>query len=629
MDDMNDLSKIFLSQNKRTNRNNKDIGWRLFSIPLSLGVLIFASLGLSAFLLVVIQPNSLTQTAIVALILESHGLTFLYNWLPILLITLLLYFVTGRLSLSCGLSGLVFIGFAVANRFMIEMRHAPLRPLDLRLGMEFLGIAHSLRFELFLAVGLGLLGYIIVMAIAIWLIKNKRPNPFVRLGGGFASLLIFILLFIFIYGDSERYEALPMSGSQFNAVHQFQSKGFVYSFLHAMHHSRIVRPEFFEDFREQILMLEDFPIYIREDHDPDNLPHIVMILSEAFSELPLSPYINFDGFDSHPMYHYLAIREESIHGHIIVPNIGGGTADTEFDILTGINSRQFRGVPYAFTMVTRPFPSIVQVLNQVGYRSLAMHPGAAWFYDRQNVYLHLGFEAFLCDRSFDIAQQRGGYISEEHTVDRILEEFRNHLENSPGVPLFLKAITIQNHGPYYGKYEDVEVNFNFSPEIPFGHRLSHGDVMALSNYFHGMFDKDEGLRRLVEYFQTLDEPVILVYYGDHLPSFPLAIYETLIPDGDPLLHFNELPFIIWSNFSLSDIDIEGSISAYYLGGILLQLIGVFDPFFVFLSTLHENYPIVLERSFFDSYGEMHVFESLEVDSALALYKSWAYYRASR
>jgi len=627
---MNDLSKVFLSQRRLGGRyQDDDTSWRFFSITLSLAVLVFASLGLAAFLLVVIQPNSLTQTAIVALILESRGLTFLFNWLPIVLLMLLLYFATGRLALSCGLSGFLFIGFALANRFMIEMRHAPLRPLDLRLGMEFLGVAHSLQLGFFLMLGFGTLGYIALMIFAIWLIKNKSPSLFVRLGGSFASLIIFVLLFIFIYGDSDRYESLPMSGSQFNAVHQFQSKGFVYSFIHAMHHSRIVRPEYFDMFRDQIIAHEELPIHVLE---PDNLPHIIMILSEAFSEMPLSPYINFDGLP-HPMYHYLAIREESIHGHIIVPNIGGGTADTEFDILTGLNSRQFRGVPYAFTMVTRAFPSIAHVLNQAGYRSLAMHPGAAWFYNRQNVYLHLGFEAFLCDRYFDITQQRGGYISEEHTIDRILEEFRNHLDSSPEVPLFLKAITIQNHGPYYGKYEDVEVNFNFSSEIPYSERLAHSDVMAVSNYFHGMFDKDEGLRRLVEYFRALDEPVILIYYGDHLPSFPLAIYEALIPETDPLLHFNELPFIIWANFPLAEADygFGSSISAHYLGAIVLSYAGVFDHFFDFLHVVRRQFPIILERSFFDPYGEMHVFADLSDLSHpdLALYKSWAYYRASR
>ena len=627
-------ARLIMSASPHRRGGHPNVGWRLFvNLPISFILLLLASLALTAVLLVVIQPNRLTQTAIVALILESGGLTFLYNWIPIVLAMFALFFATGRLVLTLGLTGFLFVIPAVVNRFMIEMRHAPLRPLDLWLGMEFLGIAHSIRPAIYIAVALGLLICIAVLVLAIKFIKNQRPPLFLRIAGTVITVVIFILLFIFVYGDVRRYDSLPMSGSPFNTTHQFQSKGFVYSFIHAIHHSRIERPAHFDQLRPQIENLDTRHV---EAPPAEQLPHIVMILSEAFSELGMSPYVDFEGFPD-PMYHYRAIVAEpvSISGNIVVPHIGGGTADTEFDILTGINARQFRGVPYAFTMVTRPFPGVVSVLNEAGYRSLAMHPGAGWFYNRQNVYPYLGFEAFLCDSTFDSTNQRGGYISEEHTIDRILEEFRSHLDTAYNIPLFLKGITIQNHGPYYGKYGDVDINFNTAAD------LTETELRTLTQYFYGMLDVDEGLRRLVEYFRAEDAPVVLIYYSDHLPSFPLAIYEALIPAqsgavyGEALIRYNRVPFLIWANEAarplldtgkfIDSLPEDNTISAHYLGAALLEMLGISEPFFDFINSLRGYYPVVLERTFFPPDGDMRVID-MEMHRDLVFYSNWAYYR---
>ncbi|MCL1998155.1 MAG: LTA synthase family protein [Turicibacter sp.] len=601
------------------NRVKKFFNLNVFA---SFAVLFLASICLTLFILVVVQPNSLTQTTIVALILESNGIIFLYNWLPVLFIMLAMFFATSNLSLSCGLVGFFFMLLSTVNRFMIEMRHAPLRPIDLMLGMEFIGIAHSIPISIYITVFSALFVYLIVLVLAVKFIKNSKIPAHARAIGTGASFGALILLFIFIYGDTERYESLPMVGSPFNAVQTYQSRGFIYSFIHAMHHSRIRQPVNFAYFRPQIEELEAVPLAFSDEQRP----HIIMILSEAFSDIPLSPAINFDGLP-HPMEHFLRISEESITGHIIVPNIGGGTADTEFDILTGLNSRQFRGVPYAFTAVTRYMPGITSALNAVGYRSIAMHPGAGWFYNRQNVYLYLGFEAFLDNSVFDSTQLRGGYISEEHTIDRFLEEIRLHLDNEES-PLFFKGITIQNHGPYAGKYGDVAINFNANVPI--------SEPYILAQYLYGMFDVDYGLHRLVEYFRAESAPIILVYYGDHLPSFPLSLYQTLIPETHHELIRNvRLPFLIWANdaarpllnFELLDRfeNLMFDISSFYLGNLLLDMLNISSSFSDFTNELMLEYPIVLESVFFDSAGEMHIFDPA-THRALNMYENWSYFR---
>jgi hypothetical protein len=359
-----------------------------------------------------------------------------------------------------------------------------------------------------------------------------------------------------------------------------------------------------------------------------------MVLSEAFSELALSETVCFDGFDD-PLAFYKSIRNESINGFLVSPHIGGGTSDIEFDILTGINTRHFRGVPYSFTMVTRTFPGFVNVLNKAGFESLALHPGAGWFYNRQNTYLLLGFGDFMDQNQFNRGDTKGGYISERQTIDAILREYKNRSND----PFFLKAITIQNHGPYHGKY-NAEINFNIQQNQQ-GEDLSLSDKDALANYFVGLKDSDEGLKRLVEFFKTEEEPVVLVYYGDHLPSLPLSVYETLIPEtegvGDSLIRFNRVPFLIWANEAgrvkldarhfETALPADRTISSLYLGAALLKMLGLdeLDAYIAFINWLLPLYPVILENTYRYREGPFMVYDP-DTNPDLAKYKSWAYHR---
>jgi hypothetical protein len=150
------------------------------------------------------------------------------------------------------------------------------------------------------------------------------------------------------------------------------------------------------------------------------------------------------------------------------------------------------------------------------------------------------------------------------------------------------------------------------------------------------------LRTLAEYFRRRPEPVVLVYYGDHLPSLPLAVYQALIPEtegiGDALIRFNRVPFLIWANETgrnlLNSEVFEASlpkdrtISAHYLGAALLEMLGLdkTDPFLEFLNQLRPEYPVSLESTY--RRGGDADFTVFEPDDApeLARYKSWAYYR---
>jgi phosphoglycerol transferase MdoB-like AlkP superfamily enzyme len=581
------------------------------SVRASVAALVLASM-LAAVVLFVMQPN--TVVLIWPLIVESNGLIFLLNWLPVLLVMLFLYFVTGNFIIACGVGFLVFAIPAFMNRYMIAMRHAPLTPFDFRLGFEFMGIAKSIRPLVYITAGLGLAFIIALMFVGFRFVLNRNPSIRVRILCAMGSLFVFFMLFFFVYGNRNIYENMPIEGSIYNETDQFQSKGFVYSFLFTWRTSRINKPEYFEQYKK-IIEYNENRFY--NGTIPESLPNIIMVLSEAFSELAYNETLNFNETND-PLNHYKSIKKESLHGYLVSPHIGGGTADIEFDIFTGINTRDFRGVPYSFTMVTRPeTPGFTQVLREAGYKLTALHPGAGWFYNRQHVYPLLGFDAFIDQENFDKKDTKGGYITEKQTIESII----HHYENRDTSPYFLKAITIQNHGPYYKKYKD--------------------DGDELENYFVGLKDSDTGLKMLTDFLRTQPDPVILVYYGDHLPSLPLSVYENLIPEADEpganLIRFNRVPFLIWANDAgRAYVDHEAFeaampddrvVSSFYLGAMLLEVIGLhhFDPFMVYLNELRLKYPVSLENTYRHMNGPFTVFDANEAPE-LALYKSWAYYR---
>jgi phosphoglycerol transferase MdoB-like AlkP superfamily enzyme len=366
-----------------------------------------------------------------------------------------------------------------------------------------------------------------------------------------------------------------------------------------------------------------------------------MIQSEAFSEL--TEHFDFTGFP-YPLKNWRKLQSEGIYGDIVVSVLGGGTAQTEFDILTGLNSRQFAGVPFAFRMITDEFESMASILNSLGYRSEFMHPGFGWFYNRQNVYRHLGFHRLMFIDEFEGSKTRGGYISEYATIGRVMEMFAEHRENFPAVPYFNFTVTIQNHGPYVDKFRQYGFDEvpNFHTEIPF----ADADINALSHYFHGLMDADVELARFADYLRELPEPAVLVYFSDHLPAFNARVYDALFPavyehgSFEDLTRLFRVPFLIWFNpaaLELYDISHPMELAhedeallfgAPFFGAYVMEILGLtnLSPFWDFNAELRRKFPVILETRSFAACRSVSLYMTPEERAPLILYRNWSYFR---
>lgn len=568
----------------------------------------------------------------------SYFLMPLLNWLPVMLLMFLLYSITANVILSISSVSFVMLAMAITNRLKIQMRGDPLFHWDFSLISEVVGIAKGFGNGIIACVlGIAVL-YILLTA---FLMRRFRSEPL-----GWKRRLVYTSICVLaagignplLYRNAKVDSALPVWGSFYNQADVSNSKGNLYAFLYTFNTTRSTKPEGY-DAGATRAFAEAYEQANKTDVDAQVRPNIIMIMGEAFSDLSESPALSFEGYTD-PLAHYKALGQEGIAGHIVVPSRGGGTADTEHDVLTARAARFLRGMPYAYRTIAGPTQALPSLLETIGYDSFALHPGYPWFYNRQNVYKDLGFAESVFEDSFPREAYEGVYISETATFDQLLAMIEERATRPDPTPFFGFCLTIQNHAAYVDRFLPAGT-VTFATDLA----LTDEETNILSNYFAGIADADAQLARLTNYLDSLDEPYILVYYGDHLPSLEENLYELLIPGADAeegsLLAETRLyavPFIIWENAAAKEITgiaetAKGlimpenmTISSSFLGAYLLELLGLdcLSPFMMYANEVRASVPVMMESFSYDIHGKPIQDADDDAQALLRDYRRWMY-----
>lgn len=213
--------------------------------------------------------------------------------------------------------------------------------------------------------------------------------------------------------------------------------------------------------------------------------------------------------------------------------------------------------------VKRPVPSLPSYFKSIGYQTIGVHPYSKTFFDRNVVYPRLGIDRFVTESDMKDAKTRGNFISDDSFADYIISEFKKASK-----PVFMYNISMQNHWPY--SLEKYYIDNRFT--VKSTRSLDKESVTALQNYAQGIHDADKCLKKITDYFKTIDEPTVVVFLGDHLPALTeeLGVYKKLgyidetISDqglfkggessgseiGDALVQNSRIlktPYLIWFN----------------------------------------------------------------------------------
>lgn len=567
----------------------------------------------------------------------THPSILLWNFLPALLAVCLVYFITGRLFFSSALLQVVWILFAVSDKIKVSMRQEPLLPTDLTLIKEALTIVKTFPVYMLALIGIGAVAAIAILIFSFIRSEKQRPPVIARLVGILCVVLAALGLNSLVYDNKDLYDGYPVVENPYFQVNQYNTRGLVYSFFHQVNIMRLQAPEGYD--KTQYDSLTSAPTAA----DGQPAPNIIMIMGEAYSDLSENEHISFEGYTD-PMANYkeLCAKENAVSGHIAVANFGGGTSNTEYDVLTGLPTRFLDTALPSYNFIHHEIDALPYRLSQIGYETASIHPGYAWFYNRQNVYPDLGFETcYFLEDSFDLASQGiGGYVNEEATMDKILSVFEETIQSS-SAPVFSFTVTIQNHGPYEKKYGTLPQNFSTDVE------LTETETDLLTQYFYGMIDADREIGRLVDYAENSEEPIILVYFGDHLPGFSngMEFFDLLdypkdangTPEEQTAVY--ETPFVIWANDSAAAqcgfaeniteaaLPENGIISSFYLGSLTTELAGMegLSPLYDMLNDMRKEYPVLSDMYHVDAQGNYVQELPEDMQKQLDTLIGWQYY----
>ena len=595
-------------------------------------LLIFAASVFITLLTIYIAPESFM--AFISL-LKAQPHLFVLNLLPVVIVSVFAYLITNSSALSVFISGGIFTVFAVSNSIKISMRQDPVLPTDLKLLSEVYIVLKNFSPSDILVTALIALLVIVLAVIAFIFIKSEKITFKMRSGLICGLIVLCVSINSHVYASTALYDSFTVLGNRYFTVNQYGSKGAIYSFCHNLNTMKVTEPDGYDDYDFTSLYR-----YMYNEENAKNRPNVIMIMGEAFSDLSENEHISFEGYTD-PLENFKALCEEesSLSGNIVVPNFGGGTSDTEFDVLTGYPTKYMGSTLPSYSFVNSRTDSIAHIFKNMGYDTLALHPGYSWFYNRLNVYNHLGFDRFIHLDDFDpVTQNKGGYISEDACMDRVISEIDHSLNEDD--PLFMFCVTIQNHGPYEEKYN--ERYDNFATDV----YLTEKESILLNSYFEGIKDADRELKRLTDHLKQSNEPFVVVYFGDHLPGFSNGMEFFDILDYDININgtieeriaVNKVPFLIWQNDAARDmnaIETDGAvmpenmtINASYLGALLLQYMGYGDAteYMAFVNDMRLALPVYANNCSMDINGNYS--DTLDEATAgkVAKHKAYAYHQ---
>lgn len=521
----------------------------------------------------------------------THPYQLLLGYVFILLFFIILYTIFARLWAAMLGTSVVFIGAALVNYYKLILRGDPFMPWDLMLQKEAGNIVAHLNISIDQTTWL-LLGLLLFISLILVLIKPYQFKWPYRLVGVILLIGVGTIVMKNTYLDSERLEKAGIEDIFWNQTRNYEINGFLTGFGINIKNAMIKAPSAYSKKGiNQIIDDHMEAVPVLAHNQLENKPNIIFIMNEAFWDPTLFQDIKYS---RDPLPTVNRIRQEGTSGWLLAPGYGGGTSNTEFEVLTGHSMSFFPTGAMAYQQYIKgPLDSMASYLKNKGYATIAIHPYVKWFWDRENVYPYLGFEEFISDEDFVQPHKRGAFISDMESSHEIIRQY----EKQKGRPFFNYTVTMQNHGPYNdGRYGNDTIK-------AIGGNLSEESRDILETFTEGVRDADDALAYLMDYFESVEDPTIIVMFGDHLPMLgnDYSVYreaefisqEGLTLDDEKNLHIT--PLVVWNNYGNKKEDI-GMIKASYLGAYLMDYAKMEMPaYYDFLNQLHEELPAYIKE----------------------------------
>lgn len=515
-------------------------------------------------------------------------LVFLYNAFMIFATFSIVYLVRRRVFARILISVFwVFLG--ICNGYLLTKRVTPFNAQDLKAISEALAVTNSYfnMFELVMII-------IGVTALIVWIVSMwRRGGQFtgkmhrlIALGGVGVSFVACLLL------TEAALDKRVISNYFGNIAFAYEDYGFPYCFSASLFNTGINRPSGYSE--EAMEGISDNGELTKSEtgRTEEELPNIIFVQLESFFDPTEVEWLRFS---EDPIPNIRELFNEYSSGYFKVPSVGAGTANTEFEVLTGMSMRFFGPgeYPYKTYAKANTLESAASALKSLGYGAEALHNNGGNFYSRAQVFNNMGFDHYTSKEFMNILQTTPkGWATDDILVPNIMES----MDTTEGQD-FIFTITVQGHGEY--PTEKVLEN----PEIIVSGVEDEGERNAWEYYVNLAHEMDKFAADLIAAVEARNEPTVLVFYGDHLPTMNLEAKDL---KSKYLYNTN---YVIWDNIGLEKKD--GNIAAYQI------MADVFERLDIHSGTVfnyHQNrrqtkdYLADLELLQYDiMYGEQYVY----------------------
>ena len=558
-------------------------------------------------------------TKFVSQIWIDHQYQALLNFIVLGVIYLTLVLILNRFWVASAIFGTVMTVFAVANHIKIESRNEPVIPADL----NFITGGNAGELTSFIPnssqalVDGAVAGVICFVAICIvmqfldgrnavipchWLhpfasVKNFAGTITRILAAALSTALVFS--FVWGLGADDSWATkfahnLSDRPQPWNPIADATSNGPAINFLQLAHTKIMDKPE---DYSEETMTKiakkyskeADSINQSRTTNLTDNT--VIMVLSETFSDPTRVPGVSFA---EDPMPNIRQIKSETTSGLMLSPGYGGGTANIEYQALTGLSMANYSDTLSIAYQQLVPGQKWDQSLNQLWNEkngedsSVAFHAYNRGMYFRDINYKKFEFSKFYAtDGTPELTDLRlidsAWYASDESFYSQVLKK----VQSSDG-DKFYQVVTMQNHMPY----EDIYTDNQFK-ELDTSENLQENERLNIETYTKGLNYTDQATQDFLNTLNNIDRPITVIFYGDHLPG----IYSTAYSDSDNILGLHETDYFIWSNnvssaagTKLDDASSAYTSSNYFSAQLASHLNAKVSPYLAFLTEMHQAIP---------------------------------------
>ena len=351
--------------------------------------------------------------------------------------------------------------------------------------------------------------------------------------------------------------------------------------------------------------------------------NVIVIMNESLSDLSVLPGVETN-MDAMPFLR--SLTENTVKGYAYSSVFGGTTANSEYEFLTGNTTAFLPAGTVPYQMYVSPGdPSLVGQMEALGYTTIAAHPYRSSGWNRPTVYADYGFdevyfESDFQDRAYMRGDERTGYVTDRCDYENLIRWYE---EKEEGQPLFLFNVTMQNHSAYQMAWTNLPKEVWLTGEL-------ENRFQTVNQYLSLVYQSDQAFEDLIDYFSQVEEPTMILLFGDHQPQVATNFYTDVLgtnPDTADAQKKQMVPFVLWANYDIPEA--QGvELSLNYLSALLMDTANLpMTGYQKFLSQLWETAPVINTVGIRDAqgnwYGENAALPE-ELDGAIEDYKVLLY-----